>query len=172
MGQFIKFTFASCLGVFIAMALLFFILLMIGVGAASAGKTATIDSNSILKVDLDYLVPEHTNNTTGVDFQFQPKDVLGIQDILQLIATARDDDKIKGIYLYPIHTVLGTTQTAQLCEALNDFRSSGKWVLSYAEYYPQGSYAIAAQADTVMLNPIGSVDFRGYAASLQWMDSL
>jgi len=172
MGQFIKFTFASCLGVFIALILLFFVLIMIGVGAASASKSATVDSNSVLKLDLDYVVPEHTNNTSSMEFSLQPDDIIGFQAILELIGHAREDHRIKGIYIYPIHTRLGTTQTAQLCEAIKDFRASGKWVLSYAEYYPQGSYAVAAQADTVMLNPIGSVDFRGYAAFVPFFKEL
>lgn len=173
MGQFIKFTFASCLGVFLAMAIMFFLLIMIAVGAASAGQTTTLDGDNVLKLDIDYLVPEHTNNTpTTMTVSLQQDHILGIQDILDIIAHAKEDGRISGIYLYPRMTYLGPTQTAQLCAALRDFKSSGKWVLSYSEYYEQGSYALAAQADTVMVNPIGSVDFRGYAAFVPFFKDL
>ncbi len=172
MGQFIKFTFASCLGVFIAIGLLFFILAAIGIGAASAGKNATVEDKSVLKLTLSTAIPEHTNNVNGTSFQFQQEDIIGLHDILDMIHAAKEDGKIHGIYLNPTHTALGTVQTAQLVSALQDFRSSGKWVLSYADYYPQGGYAIAAQADTVMLNPIGSVDFRGYASFVPFFKEL
>ncbi|HLF64697.1 MAG TPA: signal peptide peptidase SppA [Saprospiraceae bacterium] len=172
MGQFLKFTFASCLGVFIAIGLIFGLLLVIGIGAASAGKGTMIEENSVLKLTLDYYVPEHTNNVAQSSFQFQLEDVIGLHDVLDMIHAAKDDAKIRGIYLNPTHVELGTVKTAQLADALQDFRASGKWVLSYAEYYPQGGYVLAAQADTVMLNPIGSVDFRGYASYVPFFKEL
>ena len=172
MGQFIKFTFASCLGVLIALGLLTVLLVMIGIGAAEAGKKSTVNDNSVLKLSFDYLVPEHTNNVTEAAFRLQQKVVIGLHDILEMIRVAKTDDKIKGIYLNPTRYSLGTVKTAVLAEALQDFRTSGKWVLSYAEFYPQGGYALAAQADTVMLNPIGSVDFRGYASLVPFFKEL
>lgn len=172
MGQFIKFTFASCLGVFIAFALIAFIFVIIGVGAASAGKTATVEKGSVLDLSLDSALPEHTNNVGETSFDFSQDDVIGLHDILDMIEAAKTDDHIKGIYINPVHTALGTTQTAQFADALTDFRTSGKWVLAYSEYYPQGAYALAAQADTVILNPIGSVDFRGYASFVPFFKDL
>ncbi len=172
MGQFIKFTFASCLGMFLAMILFFFLLVMIGVGAASSTKSVKVADKSVLELDLSYAVPEQTNNVAPQYFQFSQTDVLGIQDILRLIRAATDDPKISGIYLTPVRTNLGTVQTADLTAALNEFRESGKWILSYAPYYSQGPYALAAQADTIMLNPIGSVDFRGYAAFIPFFKEL
>lgn len=172
MGQFIKFTFASCLGVFIAFGILFALILMIGIGAAGAGKGVVVEDNSVLNLSIDYAVPEHTNNVAETSFSLQPEDIIGLHDILDMIKAAKDDPKIRGIYVNPVHYALGPVKTAVLAAALQDFRASGKWVLAYAEFYPQGGYAIAAQADTVMLNPIGSVDFRGYASYVPFVKEL
>lgn len=172
MGQFIKFTLASCLGVFIAMCLVFFLVIMIALGAAEAGKSVEIKDPGVLKIDLDYQAPEHTDNVRSTSFSLREENVVGIQDILNMIEAAKEDPKIQGIYLYPTKMYLGTTQTGRLCDAIRDFRAAGKWVVSYAEYYPQGSYAVAAQADTVILNPIGSVEFRGYASFVPFFKDL
>jgi protease-4 len=172
MGQFLKFTFASCLGVFLAFGLLFALVVVIGIGAAGAGKTAVVESNSVLKLVLDYPIPEHTNNVTQGSFDIQQEDIIGVEDILAMIHAAKEDPKIKGIYLNPTQVNLGPVTTARISAALKDFRTSGKWVLSYAEFYPQGGYALAVHADTVMLNPIGSVDFRGYASYVPFFKEL
>jgi protease-4 len=117
-------------------------------------------------------VPEHTNNVPQSPFTIQQEDIIGLHDIIEMIEAAKSDAKIEGIYLYPTHAEFGPVKTAELANALMDFRSSGKWILSYAEYYPQGAYALAAQADTVMLNPIGSVDFLGYASFVPFFKEL
>lgn len=172
MRQFIKFTFASCLGVILASCVLFILLIMIGVSAAGAGKSAMIKDKSVLSLDLNYLIPEHTNNTAAPTFDLQQQDVIGLHDILEMISAAKTDPKIQGIYLSPANVNLGPAKTGLLADALQDFRATGKWVLSYANYYGQGGYALAAQADTIILNPIGSVDFRGFAAFIPFFKDL
>ena len=60
MKQFLKFTLASMLGVFIALALIFLILIGIAGAISSSDKTATIEENSILKINLDGTVQEQS----------------------------------------------------------------------------------------------------------------
>ena len=52
--------------------------------------------------------------------------------------------------------------------ALNDFKSSGKWIYSYSEIYTQGSYYLASVSDKVYLNPAGIVELRGLASQLMF----
>ena len=66
MQQFFKFVFASCLGVFLAGIALFLFGIMTAAGfagAASDDKVKSVESNSVLEVKLEELIPELTGNT-------------------------------------------------------------------------------------------------------------
>src|SRR5690606_32470441 len=52
----------------------------------------------------------------------------------------------------------------EIRDALVDFKSSGKFILSYSEYYSQGTYYLASTADNVYLNPEGIIDFSGLSS--------
>jgi len=51
---------------------------------------------------------------------------------------------------------------------LLDFKSDGKFIYAYGEYYSQKDYYIASVADKVVLNPVGAVDFKGLAAQVMF----
>ncbi|MCS7036365.1 MAG: signal peptide peptidase SppA, partial [Saprospiraceae bacterium] len=169
MGQFFKFLFASCLGTFLALLLLFFVALGSLTSLASKGlEKAKVDvkPNSVLELTLDDLVPEKTNNVPVSPFELEQKDILGLHDILRAIRKAKEDPDIKGIYLNKVAPMMGQASADALREAIQDFRSSGKFAVAYAHMYSQGGYYIASAADEVLLNPIGGVDFRGLSSTI------
>ena len=104
MKQFFKFMFASMLGFIISGVVLFFILVATIAGLASSGnkEEVKVPNNSILKLDLNYLIPERTTENILKNFNFQTfesKEDAGLDDILANIKKAAADDNIKGIYL-------------------------------------------------------------------------
>lgn len=54
------------------------------------------------------------------------------------------------------------TQLLSVAKALADFRRHGKSIYVYSPSYGQGTYLLAAQANHVFLNPLGSVEIDGY----------
>jgi protease-4 len=52
----------------------------------------------------------------------------------------------------------------ELRESLEDFKSSGKFIIAYDEAFSEGGYYLASVADEVYMNPIGGVDFNGFAS--------
>ena len=163
MRQFIKFTVASCLGVFIALGVLFFLVFSLAI-SASLNVAPSVKSKSVLSIAPDYSMPEHTNNTQPESFSFQMEDIIGTQDLCQLIKTAKEDENIEGILLDPSRMQIGIVGLQDIVRAIEDFKSSGKFVMAYANYYEQLPYYLASYADTIILNPIGVVDFRGFAS--------
>lgn len=164
MGQFFKFMFASCLGVILAGILL----TLIGVGvvtqlASQADKHKTVQPNTVLHLTLDQPVPEQTNNLDMNPFDLKNQYVLGLNDMIGAIRQAKTDDRVQGIYLDLKQVVVGPATSKALRQAIDDFKSSGKFVYAYGEYYMQGSYYLASVADKVYLNPLGDLDFRGYS---------
>jgi protease IV len=169
MNQFFKFLFASCLGTALALLLLTFIgFSMISglISKASESEKVVLKPNSILELNFESLIPEKTNNTVMDPFDVDQPDIVGLTDMVNMIEKAKEDPDIKGIYLNASTVMAGKATASVLREALINFKSSGKFVVSYANYYTQGAYYIASAADSVLLNPVGGVDFRGLSSMI------
>ena len=101
MGQFWKFTFASLLGVILALILGIFVMIgFVAVIISSGQEEAIVVENSILRMKLDYQIYDRVTNAppsmfTMADFGLNPKP--GLDDILKAIEKAAMDPNIKGI---------------------------------------------------------------------------
>ncbi len=171
MSQFFKFLFASCLGTALALILLTVIGFSTLVGMASRlsdKKVVAVPANSVLELNFDNLIPEKTNNTEMDPFDLDQKDVLGLTDMVAAIQQAKTDADIKGIYIHANNVMAGKATSSVIRNALLDFRSSGKFVVSYANFYTQGTYYLASASDSILLNPVGAVDFRGFSSMIAY----
>jgi protease IV len=175
MSQFLKFLFASCLGTALALGLL----TVVGIGwltglasTATEKEKVSIEPNSVLELDFKQPIPEKTNNLQLDPFDLENDQVLGLTDMVSAIRRAKDDDDIKGIYLNPSTLSTGKATGTTLRQALADFKSSGKFVVSYASFYSQGAYYLASVADSVLMSPQGAVDFRGYSSMVPFYKGL
>ena len=162
--KFIKIVFGSCLGALIAMFAVIGILYAIGISVASfTSKSPDVSSGSVLSLDLKMLTPEKTNNVQTQGFELEPKDVVGVHDIVKHIKHAKDNSKIEGIYLESSMMSLDGSKSKMIRDALMDFKSDGKFIVAYGEMYSQRGYYLASTADEIILNPVGAVDFRGFS---------
>lgn len=173
MGQFFKFLFASCLGVFIALILLFGIGTAILFGLAeSADQPKDVKPNSVLHLTFDDPVPEKTNNIEVSPFELRTKSILGLQEIVRTLEEAREDDRIKGILLDLDRAPAGFVTSSVLRKALEEFQTSGKFIIAYSKYYSQGGYHLASVAEKIYLNPVGGIDFRGLAVQIPFFKDM
>jgi protease-4 len=174
MRQFFKFLFASCLGVMLAG------LLLVGIGslvvtqlASQANKPKDIKPNTVLHLTFDDPVPEQTNNLEINPFEFSQENTLGLTAITDAIARAAEDDDIKGIYLEVDGLVgMGLANVSVLRKSLKDFKESGKFIVAYSKYYSQGAYYLSSVADEMLINPLGMIDFRGFAAQIPFFKDM
>lgn len=170
MKQFLKFTFASMLGVIIAFTLLFLILIGIAGAISSSEKKVTIEENSILQIDLDGTVQEQSvDNPFNFTIPGLPVDTKignqGLDDLLAAIKKAETNDKIKGIYLVSGMLNAGMATAEEIRNALIDFKKSGKFIYAYGELMDQKEYYIASVADKIFFNPEGMLNFHGLAST-------
>ena len=175
MGQFFKFLFASCLGTALALLLLGFFGISILTGLANSATTAqkvAVKPNSVLELNFKHLIPEKTNNTPMDPFVLEQESIVGLTDIVKTIQQAKEDPDIKGIYLNASEVAAGKATASVLRAALADFKSSGKFIVSYANYYTQGAYYLASVADSVLVNPVGAVEFRGFSSMIAFYKGL
>ncbi|MCX8211857.1 MAG: signal peptide peptidase SppA [Lewinella sp.] len=171
MSNFLKILFGSCLGTLLALGALIFIGISAVAGIASSGdQKPEVETNSILKLDLSQ-VPELTGNVamgSFTSFELKTDQVLGVHDVIRAIAKAKDDEDIKGIYMNSMMQSGGLAKLTGIREALVDFKSAGKFVLTYAPILDQTAYYLATAGDEIFLGPLGVVDFRGLGAEVMF----
>jgi protease-4 len=98
---------------------------------------------------------------------------MGLDDIINSIKKAKDNEDIKGIYLESGLFSIDTPASAHaIREALLDFKKSGKWIVAYGDSYTQTAYYICSVADKVYLNPQGMIDWHGLAANPYFLKDL
>lgn len=172
--NFIKNVLATFVGIILFCMMSFFLLLIVGVvvsaGGSSSGKSTK--SNSVIKLDLENVSNDYGGSVYIEDFDFKETNNDGLINVLQAIDYAKTDDKIKGISIENNATSLGSTQRKAIVEKLAEFKKTGKFVVAYADYYSQGEYYLASVADTVYMNPMGSIDFKGLASEVLYMKDL
>lgn len=165
MKDFIKFTFATVTGIVLSSILMCFVGILIIVGVASSSESETIvKKESVMMLDLNGTLSERSQENPLAKLIGDSNAPYGLDDILASIKKAKEHEDIKGIYIQA--TSLGTSFAAlqEIRDALADFKESGKFIVAYADVYTQGMYYLASVADKVILNPTGSVEWKGLAA--------
>ena len=170
--NFLKTMLASMLGTFITFVILCFLVFAIIFGviiAYSADEEVLISEKSILYLNLDKPIAERTPKMPFFMNPMGSGAVLGLDDILKNIAKAKEDENIVGIYLNTENITAGMGRLKEIRDALIDFRSSGKFLVSYGNYYTQASYYLATAADHLYINPEGGMLFKGLNAELMFL---
>lgn len=170
----------TLVGVIVTTVIIFLILIGIIISSVSQmsvqnNKTVSVKQNSILHVKFDEAIPERSSNNPLGNFDFGSnfgKMPIGLNDILSNIEKAKDDDKIKGIYLDIASIPAGIATVEEIRKALLDFKTSKKFLIAYSEGYSQGAYYLASVADKIYLNPEGMVDFKGLSRQVMFYKSL
>lgn len=166
---------ATIVGLFIFCMIFFFGIILIGAIAGSGdSETVSVKSNSVIELDLSKINYDYAGKTNYDDMPFlNDKDKNdGLFDIINAIEYAKTDSDIKGISILNNFSNLGIAQTKALRDALEDFKKSGKFIYSYADVYSQKDYYLNSVANTIYLNPIGELDFKGLSAELMFFKDL
>ncbi len=165
--------FTSLLATVVGIILSTFILVLIFagiVGAISASKDKAVElkDNTILYLKFDQPVLDR-KPTSPFDFaRFSKNEQIGLNDLLECIEKAKTDEKIAGIYIEPGYSFAGLATIDEIRTALVDFRSSGKFVVSYSnDLMSQPALYLSSVSDKVFLNPVGMLLLNGL--SLQTM---
>ena len=165
--RFLKHLLTSILGFFIAFFLLFALLISLAM-AFEDPKEIIVSDATVLKIQLDSQIkdyaPKDMHPLAEVFGSFE--EVLGLDVILRALEQAKNDSKIQGISLEIKNLRAGISQISALREALEDFKTSGKFVLSYADVYGQKEYYLSSVADSLFLNPMGQIDFKGLSSEV------
>lgn len=178
--NFIKTFLAGLLAFVVGSVVVFFLWLfaILGiVGSLTMEKSVAVLPESVLKIDFSELLTDSpsTNPLAGIDFTtMETTPQLPLFRALRAIEAAASDPRIKGIYLRMNGRggVTGTALLEELHGAIEEFRKSGKFVVSYNEVYSQGQYYLATAADRIYMQPEGMIDWSGLSFNLMFYKGL
>lgn len=176
MKDFFKYTLATMCGIILlsVIAGILFMVSLVGIVASESASTTAKD-NSVFVLKMNGTVSERATDQGPMAFLLNSGDMeeMGLDDILQSIEKAKNEDKIKGIYIEGGATAFDSPATAQqIRDALEDFKKSGKWIVAYADQYMQASYYVASVADEIYLNKTGMLDFKGLGAKNYYLKGI
>ncbi len=146
--------------------LFIFIICMLLVGIFSS-DTPTVEEGSALVVAPSGVLVEELGGDpmeqamSKLTGQEKPQTLL--RDVIKAVELAAKDDDIKILVLRlnGFHGG-GLAKLQDLSTALGAFRESGKKIIAIADNYDTSSYYLAAQADEILLHPMGMVLIEGY----------
>lgn len=169
--NFFKRVLSTVVGIFVFFIICFFILFIIGISVAKmTEKEVKVSSNSVLELNLDFQIFDNSGKVEYKEFSFLNEDNRdGLFDIINAIDYAATDSNIQGISIESNFIQAGLTQTKALREALIRFKESGKFVTAYSDIYTQKDYYLSSVADTIFVNPVGDIDFRGLGTELLYL---
>lgn len=164
----------SLLAVFIMSIIgLFIFILIIGGIIGSFGefgpKPLSLKNNTVLHMVLDGEIGE-TSNSTFDPTSFQVNRTIGLSDLLFGIENAKNDSKVKGIFLEVNDLNCGYASLREIREALIDFKASGKFIVAYnaGEVITQKEYYLSTVASEVYAFPSSAMEFFGLGAELTY----
>jgi protease-4 len=170
--KFLRNVLATIVGLFVFFGILFFGMIAIGAAMGSSSDKVVVKDNSVINLDLSGVKYDYAGKFNYKDLGFVDAGKDGVSNVLAAIEYAKTDDRIKGISILNDESSLGMVQRREIRKKLEEFRKSGKFVLAYANTYSQGEYYLNSVADTVYVNPVGSLDFKGLSTEILYLKGL
>ena len=183
MMKFLKSIFSSAIGTIIGLSLFFGMIFLFFVGLISlaesgskGGDKVKIKENTILKLSLNKTISERSskdNPFEELDLPFGGQEgKIGLIELVNTIENAKNDANIKGIYLDLPSISSGTASLEVIRRALLDFKTSGKFIVAYAEVMTEGAYYLASVSDEIYIYPEGMLEFNGLSTEIMFFTGL
>ncbi|OUL60260.1 signal peptide peptidase SppA [Flavobacterium sp. AJR] len=160
---------ATVIGIFVFFMLSFFGIMLLAAVFGGDSNAVTIKSDSVIELDLRKIQNDYAGKYKDPWVTiFSEQKSIGLTDIINAIEVAKTDENIKGISILNDVSSLGMAQSKELRNALESFKKSGKFVMAYSNGYSQKEYYLNSVANTIYLNPVGDLDFKGLSSEIMF----
>ncbi len=170
--KFLRNLLAAILGCLIAFGVLFVMFIVFAALVGSGDEGVKVKENSIIELSLNIPIKDYEGKNADDPFAELFEEGQGLDEILHAIQVAKNDDKIKGISMTTSFLQAGMAQTQEIRNALNDFKTEGKFIFSHADFYTQRNYYLASAGDKLFINPQGVIDFKGLSSEVLYYKEL
>lgn len=177
--KFILNSVSSFVGAMVALMLFGFIaaLVIIGVSArfSSKSEAPTLKKGSVLVINLGGEIAESDGMPElSLDLMLSgnvDRPQL-LRNLVSAIRVAADEKKVKAIYLKCDGALAAPATLKVLRDELISFKKSGKKIYAYGDNLSQGDFYVASIADSLFMNPEGSVSLRGVGGTALYYKDL
>ena len=157
MKDFIKMALATLVGLALfCLAGMLFFGAVIGAAATLGKGDTTIPTEGILEIDMTaFSIGEQDKEADPLSIIQAGEQIpatIGILKAVNAVKTAATDPGVKFIYMKPDMAMGGTAHIEELRAALEDFRSSGKAIVSYIETPTNAGYYLASVSDKIYMS--------------------
>ncbi len=174
MKGFLKTVFASLVAL-----MLFFVLLLVLVGAIITGQEAPspLEDDTLLVLNLSVPITDKAPRqkfSDVLDNAVQKKESgqQSLRTVVTALRKAAKDDHISGLYLKGAVATKGYASgwaaLKEVREAISEFRKSGKPVITWQEGLDEKTLYLVSSADEIVLNPLGLMEFNGFASEVMY----
>jgi len=162
------------LGTVVGLVLFFGVLTLVVIGIASSAASEQeieIDDNSVLHIDLNQPIVEREVDDpfSSMLFPGGNNGSIGLIELNEAIKKAKDDERIKGIYLDAGLAMAGFASLREIRNSLLDFKESGKFIIAYSEIMSERAYYLTSVADQIYLQPAGDIEFNGFVVEVTFI---
>lgn len=170
---------SSFVGTWVAIMLfgIVVVLVIVGLGARFGGASSTgnIERHSILTLELsgvieereEAMIPDYSMLLSGGIERPQSLDVIS-----KAIREAAVNKNIDALYIKCGLVGASPATLNAIREEVAAFKKSGKKVYAYGDVLMSGAYYVASVADSIFLNPYGTVEMSGLSSTSLYMKSL
>ncbi len=140
----------------------FFVILI----AASGEPPVTTRDNTILHLKLTGPIDEReVEDPLSEILPGAGQKSAGLVEIRRALQNAASDDKIKGVFLEAPYVQAGVSSASEIRKMISDFKTSGKFVIAYGEFFTEGGYYLSSVADEIYMAPdFSELEFNGMNA--------
>ena len=170
--KFLRNLLAAILGCLVAFGILFVMFFLFAAVLGSGEESVDVKNNSVLELQLQLPVSDYVGNQDEDPFALFAEGSQGLDEILNAIAVAKEDDDIRGISINNTFLMAGLAQAQEIRRALEDFKESEKFIYTYSDFYMQKDYYLASVSDSIFINPVGALDFKGLSSEVLFFKEL
>jgi protease-4 len=171
MRDFLKYSLASFLAILIFMGISIGSFLALAILLASRDPSPRVQDKSILTFDLGIGITDaqhRSGDPLEESLVGKSDETISLRAVLDVLKQAAKDRDIVGLYLYgDISSAVegsGYATLKEVREALQQFRASGKKIFAYDTSWAEREYYLVSVADTIVLNPFGSLELNGLSS--------
>ena len=138
----------------------------------TCGDESLVEEDSFLVIDMTREWSDNTSVPGDLGFVVNAEAIVGLHDMLRLIDSASNDDRIAGIILRVGDCPNGYASIREVRQALERFQEKDKPIFAYGDVVTQRGYYLASVADRFSMNAEGYVLMRGFGAELTYFGEL
>jgi len=180
MKNFVKMTLATLTGLLIfGFVSMFIMIATVGALATLGESQPVMPAKAVLTIDMSTMMLGEQTKETDILASLQGGGEivapLGIYSAINAVNKAAQDPAVRFIYMKPDAMIQGgIAHFEELRKALENFRTSGKAIVSYIENPTNGSYYLASVSDKVYMTPYdGGINmFTGLSSQMVFLKDI